>query len=139
MRSAPLPQRWTTYILHPAPNSSCKNSFTGSQSSPFVCLLSVGAVDSLAAPVHDSVAWKTEDISFFQNKFAFTCPNSSRLVRRSTHPTAPQAQALLSLGPQAGVPTSLVGLQAGPWLLPSTQTPCLWAALVQPTGGMVTV
>lgn len=63
MGSTALPQGWTTYILHPAP-SSCKNRLTGSQSSPFVCLLSVGALISLAAPVCDSVAWKAENISF---------------------------------------------------------------------------
>lgn len=36
--------------------------------------------------------------------------------------------------PQGGIP--LTEEQSS---LPSTQTPCLWAALVQPTGGMVTM
>lgn len=50
-----------------------------------------------------------------------------------------RAPALTSLSHLTGTLRCLAGPETRPWPLPSTQTPCLWAALVQPTGGTVTM
>lgn len=89
----------------------------------------------------DPVTYKAEDIYCpSQNESASTCPNPSGQpeVRRSAQEQQSAAPSSLS-HLAARCAEESVWARAASLRLPSTQTPCLWAALVQPTGGMVTM